>query len=1383
MKNRIGILLRVLGLASLLGFTAVSARAHVSGPQLLEGNVDDTLVYYIVSDVTEENLPSFFFIGAPYNTNSIYVTPDYAFDNIYEGIWHIECIAPGTQTVTFAWSYTHADNTVSNGTFAVEVTVHPRGTVKKSASNYPFSAEDSDPVNLFTGELIMEEAPDLELGGPFPLRFMRYHASGLARDTLVRSALGLNWSHNFDWRALRASNHVDVVTWQGRRIRFQRVAGAWQLADQPTITPFQLVDSGFNLIFGDPRDQRLYTFDTNGLLRAISDGRGNTHTLSYNGGLLQQVADGLGRTLTFTDTGFARLSTVSDGQRNISFLFGSYLALVIDALGYVTTYDYDLGNSIAALLTAKTRPRGNVPFSQTYDSRGRVATQTDRNTYLTTFLYDGNDTSFTDPRGNIRSYTHSASGALLSYTDEGGQAISLSQNANGQRAVVTDRLGNTTGIAYHAPSGKPAAITNADGTVTSFLFTNHVASGITFYEPAQVTYPDGMTERFTYDTRGNVLTRTDRAGLVWTFTYNSRSQVLTALNPTGGTTTYTYDASGNPASRSDSDTGTTTFAYDQFSRLTNIVHPDSTTMRMAWDANDRLTSTTDERGNTIAFSYDANDNLVGVTDALGRMRGLAYDGRDRMIRSTNRLGQVSSRGFGPLDQLLAVTNRNGNVTTFSYDARRRQTSVTDPGGRIWSMGHDNEAIPISFTNPLNQTSRTGTDQLGYPVTATNALGHVTRLVRDALRRVTATVDAIARTNQFSYEARGSLASATAPLIGTASYQRNNLGQLSGITDLNGRQWGFGYTAMGRLQSLTDPLNRRSLFDYDTRGRGRKTTFADGVTRTNSYDAASNLTRAQHSSGPDLQYSYDALDRLVTANNLAFTYDAEGRVTNTTSSGVSFGAAYDPGGRLTNVTYLNGALTIRYTYDSRDRPTRVQDSLTAARMDFSYDEAGRLTGMTRANGVNGTYTYDAAGRLTRITEGGIIDLQYTLNAAAEVTAANFTAPLDPGRFTNPIVGTFVYDAAHQVKGVGFAYDARGRQTTAPGHGFAWDGASRLVGIDGVTLGYNGVNDIVTRAAGGVTTRYFYNHALGLNPIVAEKNETSGQVLRYYVWSPGGRLLYLIDAQNGNAVSYFHFDRVGSTLALTAGNGTVTDAYAYSPYGVLLGHAGTSAQPFTYIGAFGVRAEGNLCHMRARYYDPARARFLSRDPLWPRLGETRTLDPYEYALLNPFTNIDPQGTDELPLLDRLIHALGLGTPGPLREDTAQEKASRAREADFRQFREKADAGDREFDRLRELREREERARKDSSRAEESRPERRGWPSWGLGYAEGSKAYEDNQAREKAFEKELAKRLAVGVTADTTSWDEFKKKFNRPIGSGKPDAPAAGSDGMEEKRVVLE
>ena len=84
--------------------------------------------------------------------------------------------------------------------------------------------------------------------------------------------------------------------------------------------------------------------------------------------------------------------------------------------------------------------------------------------------------------------------------------------------------------------------------------------------------------------------------------------------------------------------------------------------------------------------------------------------------------------------------------------------------------------------------------------------------------------------------------------------------------------------------------------------------------------------------------------------------------------------------------------------------------------------------------------------------------------------------------------------------------------ADGHTYAWDAASGLVTADGATLTYYGLGDLRTRSEAGQTVHYYYNGAFAGNPIVAERAEGSGKWLRFYVWSPSGELVYLIDAEH-------------------------------------------------------------------------------------------------------------------------------------------------------------------------------------------------------------------------------------------------------------------------------
>ena len=175
-------------------------------------------------------------------------------------------------------------------------------------------------------------------------------------------------------------------------------------------------------------------------------------------------------------------------------------------------------------------------------------------------------------------------------------------------------------------------------------------------------------------------------------------------------------------------------------------------------------------------------------------------------------------------------------------------------------------------------------------------------------------------------------------------------------------------------------------------------------------------------------------------------------------------------------------------------------------------------------------------------------------------------------------------------------------------------------------YNGFGYPSTCSDGAQLTSYHYNHGIGNHPMVGERDETGTAWQRYYVYTPQGLLMYLIDVSEGNSVSFYHADQVGTTLFLTDSSGSVTDAYAYTPYGRLLGHTGSSDQQFTYIGTRGVRqvtTGGNVYQMGLRYYDALTGRFTSRDVMSPMPGVPRSLNPYQYGYCNPLRYVDSSG----------------------------------------------------------------------------------------------------------------------------------------------------------------
>nr|WP_240903782.1 RHS repeat-associated core domain-containing protein [Chengkuizengella sediminis] len=134
------------------------------------------------------------------------------------------------------------------------------------------------------------------------------------------------------------------------------------------------------------------------------------------------------------------------------------------------------------------------------------------------------------------------------------------------------------------------------------------------------------------------------------------------------------------------------------------------------------------------------------------------------------------------------------------------------------------------------------------------------------------------------------------------------------------------------------------------------------------------------------------------------------------------------------------------------------------------------------------------------------------------------------------------------------------------------------------------------------------------------DEEGNPLTYYVYGLG---LVSQEDVSGN-YSVYHYDRRGSTVALTNVDGNTTDQYAYSPYGELIYSEGTTNHPFLYNGRYGVMTDENgLYYMRARYYNPEIKRFINRDVVQGSISSSLSLNKYAYVNGNPISYIDPFG----------------------------------------------------------------------------------------------------------------------------------------------------------------
>ena len=191
-------------------------------------------------------------------------------------------------------------------------------------------------------------------------------------------------------------------------------------------------------------------------------------------------------------------------------------------------------------------------------------------------------------------------------------------------------------------------------------------------------------------------------------------------------------------------------------------------------------------------------------------------------------------------------------------------------------------------------------------------------------------------------------------------------------------------------------------------------------------------------------------------------------------------------------------------------------------------------------------------------------------------------------------------------------------------FVYDCRNRLIKAGDTSYEYDAENNRTAVIIGTKRTEYVVNSQPELSQILqsritdGEREETT-----YYFYGKG-----LLSQENvtGGYLTY-HFNNVGSTMAVTDKAGKVKYSYHYTPYGELLEGEYSDTVPFLYNGQFGVTTDGNgLYYMSARYYNVDIKRFINQDVLTGTLERISSLNRYAYVEGNPVSFLDPFGLDK-------------------------------------------------------------------------------------------------------------------------------------------------------------
>jgi len=149
-------------------------------------------------------------------------------------------------------------------------------------------------------------------------------------------------------------------------------------------------------------------------------------------------------------------------------------------------------------------------------------------------------------------------------------------------------------------------------------------------------------------------------------------------------------------------------------------------------------------------------------------------------------------------------------------------------------------------------------------------------------------------------------------------------------------------------------------------------------------------------------------------------------------------------------------------------------------------------------------------------------------------------------------------------------------------------------------------------GQAVMKYVYDG----DSIIAEYDAT-GALVHEYIYGPGvDQPICMIDVADANATYYYHFDGLGSVIALTDSAGAVANLYEYSIFGEVSASDPNHPNRFLFTGRE-FDSETSLYYYRARYYNATIGRFLQTDPV----GDG--MNAYGYCRNNPVAWVDPTG----------------------------------------------------------------------------------------------------------------------------------------------------------------
>ncbi|HSN96944.1 MAG TPA: RHS repeat-associated core domain-containing protein, partial [Candidatus Nanopelagicales bacterium] len=677
---------------------------------------------------------------------------------------------------------------------------------------------------------------------------------------------------------------------------------------------------------------------------------------------------------------------------------------------------------------------------------------------------------------------------------------------------------------------------------------------------ASLTRPDGEEIRFERDGRGNLLSVTDRLGLVVGYEVDERGLVRAAVMPNGGVTKLEHDEQGNCVA---------------------VTEPSGATKRIGYDDLGRPISMMNAAGGTTSYTYDARGLLRSIRDPTGAATHYGYDGRKRLASISDAAGRTGYLVWGGLNAVCEVRRPEGTRSAYRYDREGRFLELHDEAGHV------------------HRYTRNGA---GHVVQEETLDGRVLRFKRDLAGRLLARVEANGDRTEYEYDAAGQLVRRKYADGSADELEYDDVGRLVAARTA-GSAVHRAYDARGCCVRETITIGDQQYdikSSYDATGKRVERATSLGYLERLTRDAVGDVVRVDWG-GDVMDIFRDALGReqqvvLPGGGRIAYAYDGLGRLARRTvmEHGRAAAAAEPewvarlPRGVISDVSYVWSPVGLleeeldalagstRYRYDVLGQLVARQPPAGAAEL-FRHDTAGNLTmdAEVREHGPGGRtlrvgderYHYDAGGRLA--TREGPRGARWT-----------------------------------------YSYDGRGMLRSVQ------DPAGRVIELDYDALCRRIEKRV--REGGRVVqrARFVWDGEEILHEVLEQAREAGDPVeeVRTYCFLDGSPVPLGDIAPSGKRRFYAHAPNGFPELILSP-SGSIVASQPHRAFGAVEGEGAT---PIRFPGQY-ADADTGLHYNRFRHYDPRLGAYISPDPI--EIAQSPRL--YAYAEGSPPNVVDPDG----------------------------------------------------------------------------------------------------------------------------------------------------------------